>query len=82
MTAGFSAQWEKKGLPANSVGDLARTIVEASTNPERKGHGILVSSLLHCFGEGVMRLITHTDRWKLCQGDRDGKSSAHEGVAR
>jgi hypothetical protein len=55
MTAGFSAQWEEKGLPANSVEDVAKTIVEASTDPERKGHGMLVS--LCALFLGLTRLI-------------------------
>jgi NAD(P)-dependent dehydrogenase (short-subunit alcohol dehydrogenase family) len=44
ITTGYSEQWKERGLPANTVEDVAKAIVEASVNPNRKGHGMMVSS--------------------------------------
>jgi len=42
ITTGYSEQWKERGLPANTVEDVATAIVEASTNPERRGNSIMV----------------------------------------
>lgn len=46
ITTGYSEKWKERGLPANTVEDVAAAIVETSTNPERKGHSIMVSCRL------------------------------------
>ncbi|KAF2824723.1 NAD(P)-binding protein [Ophiobolus disseminans] len=43
ITTGYSDQWEKRGLPANTVEGVAKVVIEASTNPERKGHSVMVA---------------------------------------
>jgi NAD(P)-dependent dehydrogenase (short-subunit alcohol dehydrogenase family) len=42
ITTGYSEEWKRRGLPANTVEDVAKAIVETSVNPERKGHSIMV----------------------------------------
>jgi NAD(P)-dependent dehydrogenase (short-subunit alcohol dehydrogenase family) len=42
ITTGYSDEWRKRGLPANTVEDVARAIVETSVDPERKGHSVMV----------------------------------------
>jgi NAD(P)-dependent dehydrogenase (short-subunit alcohol dehydrogenase family) len=46
MTAGYSEEWKKRGLPANTVEGVAKVIVETSMNTERKGHSLMVSHYL------------------------------------
>ncbi|KAF2634705.1 NAD(P)-binding protein [Massarina eburnea CBS 473.64] len=43
ITGGYSEEWTKRGLPANTVEDVAKAIVETSSNPERKGHSVMVA---------------------------------------
>src|SRR2546429_325798 len=43
ITGGYSEEWKKRGLPANTVEDVADAIVAASANPDRKGHSVMVS---------------------------------------
>ena len=43
ITTGYSEEWAKRGLPANTVQDVAKAIVDTSMSPERKGHSLLVS---------------------------------------
>lgn len=43
IVTGYSEQWKQKGLPANTVKDVANAIVDASVNPERKGQSVMVS---------------------------------------
>lgn len=45
ITGGYSEEWTKRGLPANTVEDVANTIVATSSDPERKGHSVMVSKL-------------------------------------
>jgi NAD(P)-dependent dehydrogenase (short-subunit alcohol dehydrogenase family) len=42
ITVGYSDEWKKRGLPANTVEDVAKTIVEMSIASERKGHSLMV----------------------------------------
>jgi NAD(P)-dependent dehydrogenase (short-subunit alcohol dehydrogenase family) len=42
ITAGYSEAWEDRGLPANTVEDVAKVVVETSMAPERKGHSVMV----------------------------------------
>jgi NAD(P)-dependent dehydrogenase (short-subunit alcohol dehydrogenase family) len=44
ITTGYSEQWQKRGLPANTVEDVARTIVDTSMAPKRQGHSLMVVS--------------------------------------
>lgn len=44
MTTGYSKEWQKRGLPANAVQDVAKAIVETSMDPNRKGHSVMVSN--------------------------------------
>lgn len=46
ITKGYSEEWAKRGLPANTVQDVAKAIVDTSMSPERKGHSLLVSGML------------------------------------
>ncbi|KAL6709367.1 hypothetical protein ACN47E_001774 [Coniothyrium glycines] len=43
ITTGYSQQWSERGLPANTVEDVANAIVATSTNHERKGHSVMVA---------------------------------------
>ncbi|KAH8722494.1 hypothetical protein GQ44DRAFT_829017 [Phaeosphaeriaceae sp. PMI808] len=43
ITTGYSDQWKTRGLPANTVDDVAKAIVETSINQERKGHSMMVA---------------------------------------
>ena len=45
ITAGYSEKWAERGLPANTVEDVANAIVKTSTDSERKGHSVMVSSI-------------------------------------
>jgi NAD(P)-dependent dehydrogenase (short-subunit alcohol dehydrogenase family) len=42
ITVRYADEWKKRGLPANTVEDVAKAIVETSVAPERKGHSIMV----------------------------------------
>lgn len=42
ITGRYSEEWKRRGLPANTVEDVANAVVSASTDPERKGHSVLV----------------------------------------
>ena len=44
ITGGYSGEWAKRGLPANTVEDVATAIVETSVDPARSGHSVMVSS--------------------------------------
>jgi NAD(P)-dependent dehydrogenase (short-subunit alcohol dehydrogenase family) len=57
ITAGYSEQWKERGIPANTVDGVAYAIVDASTDPARKGHSMLVSEFL---ASGVVHVITDT----------------------
>jgi NAD(P)-dependent dehydrogenase (short-subunit alcohol dehydrogenase family) len=46
ITTGYSEEWKKRGLPANTVEDVAKVIVETSMDTERKGHSLMVSRYL------------------------------------
>ncbi|KAH7392077.1 hypothetical protein DE146DRAFT_129966 [Phaeosphaeria sp. MPI-PUGE-AT-0046c] len=46
ITKGYSEEWTKRGLPANTVQDVAKAIVDTSMAPERKGHSLLVAGSL------------------------------------
>lgn len=43
ITAGYAGEWKKSGLPANTIQDVADTIVATSIDPSRKGHSIMVA---------------------------------------
>ncbi|KAF2022396.1 NAD(P)-binding protein [Aaosphaeria arxii CBS 175.79] len=43
ITGSYSAQWKERGLPANTVEDVATAIVQTSTDPQRKGHSVMVA---------------------------------------
>lgn len=42
MTTGYSVQWKERGLPANTVEDVAGAIATTSMDPRRKGHSVMV----------------------------------------
>jgi NAD(P)-dependent dehydrogenase (short-subunit alcohol dehydrogenase family) len=44
ITGGYAEQWKEKGLPANTIEDVATAVVQTSTDPHRKGHSVMVSS--------------------------------------
>ncbi|KAF1842985.1 NAD(P)-binding protein [Cucurbitaria berberidis CBS 394.84] len=46
ITTGYSEKWKERGLPANTVEDVANAIVSTSTDPERKGHSMMVAGSL------------------------------------
>ncbi|KAJ4304747.1 hypothetical protein N0V90_000274 [Kalmusia sp. IMI 367209] len=46
ITGGYSDEWKKRGLPANTVEDVANAVVATSTDPERKGHSVMVAGAL------------------------------------
>ncbi|KAJ4361957.1 hypothetical protein N0V83_010898 [Neocucurbitaria cava] len=46
ITGGYSEQWKARGLPANTVEDVAAAIVATSTDPARKGHSMMVAGSL------------------------------------
>ncbi|KAJ4359200.1 hypothetical protein N0V95_002366 [Ascochyta clinopodiicola] len=46
ITTGYSEQWKERGLPANTVEDVADAIVATSLDPLRKGHSVMVGHFL------------------------------------
>jgi NAD(P)-dependent dehydrogenase (short-subunit alcohol dehydrogenase family) len=42
ITVGYADEWKKRGLPANTVEDVAKAIVETSVAAERKGNSMMV----------------------------------------
>ncbi|KAH7382236.1 hypothetical protein BKA66DRAFT_418641 [Pyrenochaeta sp. MPI-SDFR-AT-0127] len=46
ITTGYSEKWKERGLPANTVEDVANAIVSTSTDPKRKGHSMMVAGSL------------------------------------
>ena len=70
ITGGYSDEWRKRGLPANTVGDVAKAVVETSMDPQRKGHSVMVS--LHCYLIRILgNLLMCTGRRESCKRDRD-----------
>jgi NAD(P)-dependent dehydrogenase (short-subunit alcohol dehydrogenase family) len=47
ITAGFAKEWKERGLPANTVEDVADAIVVVSADPERKGQSVMVSLIMN-----------------------------------
>jgi NAD(P)-dependent dehydrogenase (short-subunit alcohol dehydrogenase family) len=45
ITAGYAEQWKQRGLPANTVENVAKTIFDTSIAPHRQGHSMMVVSL-------------------------------------
>ncbi|KAF2450033.1 NAD(P)-binding protein [Karstenula rhodostoma CBS 690.94] len=43
ITGRYSDEWKKRGLPANTVEDVADAVVSTSTDPAHKGHHIMVA---------------------------------------
>ncbi|KAF2106148.1 hypothetical protein BDV96DRAFT_508419 [Lophiotrema nucula] len=43
ITGEYSDAWRKRGLPANTVEDVAKAVVETSMDPQRKGHSVMVA---------------------------------------
>jgi NAD(P)-dependent dehydrogenase (short-subunit alcohol dehydrogenase family) len=43
ITGRYSEEWKKRGLPANTVEDVADAVVKTSTDPERRGHSVMVA---------------------------------------
>jgi NAD(P)-dependent dehydrogenase (short-subunit alcohol dehydrogenase family) len=70
ITGGYADEWKKRGLPANTVEDVAKAIVETSIAPERKGHSMMV-----CGGEwcdsGTLLLTIPSGGWCASKRDRD-----------
>lgn len=67
ITGEYSGEWAKRGLPANTVEDVASAIVETSVDPARKGHSIMVSSRTM----GLHELeLTHVGCWQGQPRDR------------
>ena len=44
ITGGYAEQWKERGLPANTIEDVAMAVVQTSTDPHRMGHSVMVSS--------------------------------------
>jgi NAD(P)-dependent dehydrogenase (short-subunit alcohol dehydrogenase family) len=42
ITGEYSQKWSERGLPANTLEDVANAVVDTATNPARKGHGVMV----------------------------------------
>jgi NAD(P)-dependent dehydrogenase (short-subunit alcohol dehydrogenase family) len=79
ITGRYSDEWKKRGLPANTVEDVANAVVSASTVPERQGHHVMVSSYV---ATRTARGLRSTGCWKIYQRDRNGEDSDDERVAR
>ncbi|KAF2194919.1 NAD(P)-binding protein [Zopfia rhizophila CBS 207.26] len=58
ITGSYSERWKEKGLPANTVEDVAQTIVQTSTNPERKGHSMMIAGKMTREIETVRTALT------------------------
>ncbi|KAI8936732.1 hypothetical protein NX059_007119 [Plenodomus lindquistii] len=43
ITSGYSEEWKRRGLPANTVENVASAIVAASVDAERRGHSVMVA---------------------------------------
>ncbi|OAG06347.1 NAD(P)-binding protein [Paraphaeosphaeria sporulosa] len=43
ITGRYSDEWKKRGLPANTVEDVANAVISTSTDPARKGHHVMVA---------------------------------------
>lgn len=43
ITGGYATEWKERGLPANTIEDVATAIVQTSADSERKGHSIMVA---------------------------------------
>ncbi|KAF2845833.1 NAD(P)-binding protein [Plenodomus tracheiphilus IPT5] len=43
ITSGYSDEWEERGLPANTVEDVAKAVVATSVDAERRGHSVMVA---------------------------------------
>ena len=43
ITGGYSEEWKKRGLPANTVEDVAKAVVETSEDAERRDAHVMVS---------------------------------------
>ncbi|KAF1993632.1 NAD(P)-binding protein [Amniculicola lignicola CBS 123094] len=43
ITAGYSTEWAKRGLPANTVEDVAVAILDSAIDPARKGSSVIVA---------------------------------------
>lgn len=80
ITTGYSDEWKKRGLPANTVEDVAKAIVETSMDPKRKGQSMMVSIELCKWPFSVAD--PKSGGWKPCQRDRDRENSNHEAMAR
>lgn len=50
ITGSYSDKWKERGLPANTVEDVATAIVQTSIESERKGHSIMVRLPRRPFG--------------------------------
>lgn len=46
ITEGYANEWKKRGLPANTVEDVARAIVSTSTDSGCNGQSVMVRVLL------------------------------------
>jgi NAD(P)-dependent dehydrogenase (short-subunit alcohol dehydrogenase family) len=57
ITTGYSEEWKKRGLPANTLDDVAKAIVETSMDPQRKGHSVMVSK----YRVGFVMQIKHAN---------------------
>lgn len=42
ITGGYSDAWKERGLPANTVEDVATAIVQTSIDSQYKGHSVMV----------------------------------------
>ncbi|KAF9741886.1 hypothetical protein PMIN06_008001 [Paraphaeosphaeria minitans] len=43
ITGRYSDEWKNRGLPANTVEDVANAVMSTSTDPARKGHHVMVA---------------------------------------
>lgn len=49
ITTGYSQAWSERGLPANTVEDVANAILAISTDPAKQGHSVLVGRQILLF---------------------------------
>lgn len=63
ITGRYSNEWKRRGLPANTVEDVANAVLSTSTDPMRKGHHVMVSSSYSTY---KVHYSKGTGCWILC----------------
>jgi NAD(P)-dependent dehydrogenase (short-subunit alcohol dehydrogenase family) len=78
ITTGYSEKWKERGLPANTVEDVANAILDTSADPMKKGHSVMVSNLFRV-GDSTDR--TSSGGRRVGKGDRNGTDCVNKRVA-